>query len=199
MEHQPAISASFQRGYRIIAPFIKLNYRLQENQTCSILMLEHSWWPNEHRLERQQSDILGLLAAVHPGLRNEVWAAGRGIGFTGPGQGFVDLNFVPMTHYSRSLQSCPISRWVTNKLHFWPYFSAFSPLSALLAQAGFNLPLPVPSCGSRSLSVTCHICFCSNPLERRCQKSKNQGNYFKPESLVQTLKTPAAVFFSHLM
>lgn len=197
MEHQPAISASFQRGYRIIAPFIKLNYRLQENQTCSILMLEHSWWPNEHRLERQQSDILGLLAAVHPGLRSEVWAAGRGIGFTGPGQGFVDLNFVSMTHYSRSLQSCPISRWVTNKLHFWPYFSAFPPLRFwpkldLICHFLFHR-------AAHGLSVTCHICFCSNPLERRCQKSKNQGNYLKPELLVQTLKTPAAVFFSHLM
>lgn len=116
-------------------------------------MLHCSWPPNEQRLQCVYS---APVRRIGPVSSRPPWAMGQSVQswtWSTPlacAKVCLDLNFVPMTHYQgRRLQSRPISRWVTNKLHFWPFFSPFLPtLSLLLAKAGFNLLLPAPACCS---------------------------------------------------
>lgn len=119
-------------------------------------MLHCSWPPNEQRLQPLQCVYSAPVRRTGPVSSCPLWAMGQSVqSWTRStplacAKVFLDLNFVPMTHYQgRRLQSRSISRWVTNKLHFWPFFSPFLPtLSLLLAKAGFNLLLPAPACCS---------------------------------------------------
>ncbi len=113
------------------------------------------------------------------------------IGFTGPGQGFVDFNLVPMTHYSRSLQSCPISRWVTNKLHFWPYFSPFLPP---LAAFWPKLDLICHFLFHRAVRSHSSHLFLFKSIRTHIWKCRNRVNNSMPKSSKNTRRCPFLPF-----